>query len=494
MYGHKARRCRTYEYGLQVPTAGMDAAVEEMHRRLTLWNALVEVEHRYREAVEVVLGERPWAEALADPVSASHLDGCEAARRVAEAAAKRAAGLYWCNADEVVDAYRKARRIKKGAPPPSLHFHRWAGSTGKLQVRYQHGLAVDALSAGDTRLTVTPTGARGKRQYGVVRIRASRETWLEAPIILHRPLPAGLIRSAAVLRTPVGTHASWRLVIVVELPDGAGPAPTGTGAVGIDLGWRRVPSGLRAAAWSDDRGESGEVVLPQDWIEQHQKTEDIRSIRDQHFNITRASLARWLSTAVAVVPEWLGDATSTLPQWRAPGRLAALTLRWRENRFPGDDVAYAAAETWRKRDKHLLEYEANLRDQLLRRRRELYRVFAAGVAARYARVRLEVFDIRDVAELPETGTGDALPLPVRHNRVLAAPHILRLAVLNACGRTGVTVESVSAVNTTHICHVCGSLERFDAAEHLSHRCGACGVAWDQDYNAARNLLVGVAQA
>ena len=102
---------------------------------------------------------------------------------------------------------------------------------------------------------------------------------------------------------------------------------------------------------------------------------------------------------------------------------------------------------------------------------------------------LEVFDISAV-----TGIDDGLPLPARHNRTLAAPHTLRLAVLNACGRTGVTVESVSAVNTTHICHLCGSLEEFDAAEHLNHRCRSCGMVWDQDVNAARNLLAGVAQA
>jgi transposase len=41
--------------------------------------------------------------------------------------------------------------------------------------------------------------------------------------------------------------------------------------------------------------------------------------------------------------------------------------------------------------------------------------------------------------------------------------------------------------TTKRCHACGSMEEFDRRE-LTHTCSTCSLLWDQDYNAAMNML------
>jgi transposase len=50
------------------------------------------------------------------------------------------------------------------------------------------------------------------------------------------------------------------------------------------------------------------------------------------------------------------------------------------------------------------------------------------------------------------------------------------------------VVKVDAVDSTRTCHVCGLVEKFDAKQYIFHACSGCGSTWDQDDNAAANLL------
>ena len=61
-------------------------------------------------------------------------------------------------------------------------------------------------------------------------------------------------------------------------------------------------------------------------------------------------------------------------------------------------------------------------------------------------------------------------------------------MINTCRREGVEIRLVPAEYTTATCHVCGTAEVWDQAAHVMHRCGQCGALWDQDHNAAINLL------
>ena len=51
-----------------------------------------------------------------------------------------------------------------------------------------------------------------------------------------------------------------------------------------------------------------------------------------------------------------------------------------------------------------------------------------------------------------------------------------------------TAQKLSAKNTTQKCHNCGSIEKWDAAHDVWHRCKQCNSRWDQDHNSVRNLL------
>src|SRR5690606_1365312 len=235
---------------------------------------------------------------------------------------KENSGLYWGNYLDVIRGWQTACK-RLDAP----RFHRHEPHDGKISVRWPTGIPVARAWGDDTQFQIDPLPAdlwtrprrprpRDYRTVARVRVRTEgRRTpiWLELPVWLHRPLPPdGIIREVHVTWRRLAGKLRWQISIIVEQP-ATTPVPAGTGRIAIDLCWRKRPDGsLRVAYWLDDRGREGEVCLPAGWLTEYRRVEDLRSIRDQHTNATRAALLSWLGSAPGV-PAWLGEATATLP-------------------------------------------------------------------------------------------------------------------------------------------------------------------------------------
>jgi hypothetical protein len=78
-------------------------------------------------------------------------------------------------------------------------------------------------------------------------------------------------------------------------------------------------------------------------------------------------------------------------------------------RFAGDEQAFGALHAWYNRHVHLWTWQANLRDQLIRRRRELYRCFAADLAERFDCVFLKDIALRRISAKSPSGQNGASP-------------------------------------------------------------------------------------
>lgn len=551
MFGRESKPCMVFEYGCRLPIAGEEFALDQMRKRNALWNKLVEIEREYRAKVrELLSAPEDLTPALVDELAkvreeikaarkkerkgSVDVSALQARAKVLQAqlkearaelkefrkqaaqankdllqaldkeriekvkAAQKDSGLYWGNYNDVIVHYQVAR-VRAMREGTELKFHRFDG-TGKVTIRYQQGLPVPQVFEYDTRLQIDPVpeaawehpqrSERRKLSRTRVRIRVGSEgrqpIWFELPMIMHRPLPPdGEIRSASIVRERVADRYRYKLVITVAL-SGNRREPIGRGEVGVDLGWRRVKDGLRVAYWCDSSGQYGQLVLPENVVQQFLKLDDLKSIRDNHFNDAKAVLSTWLANKQ--LPDWLKEETASVSQWRSQARMDTLVRKWRENRFSGDQEIYAYLEEWRKRDRHLWLWEANLRDQVQRHRREIYRIFAAQIASKYREVYMEKFNLRAVAKKPEPEDGTAGTLPMDRQRVIAAVSTLRLAIETACKRNGVDVVYVDPAMTTIKCHACGHVEKFNAAAQIMRTCPACGEVWDQDYNAALNLL------
>ncbi len=483
---------------------GQIKAARQAERKGTVDVAVLR--HEAKELREAIAELRPAQKKARQELARAKkpiLDELEQERRVRAKEARKQSGLYWCNYDDEEKHYNAARRaaMRSGT---ELRFRRWDG-TGKVTVRYQTGLPVCDAFGANTCLQIEPVptdawehpirAVRRKAARSVIRLRVGSDksrkpVWVELPIVLHRPMPPdGEIRAASIVRERVGRRYRHKAIITVALPDGEyanRPKPP-AGVVAVDLGWRMVTDGLRVAYWHDDQGRHGQLVLGPEVLHEFSKLPDLRAIRDRHFNEIKGALGAW--KAQAALPDWLVEELKTLVAWRSPGRLMSLIARWAENRFAGDEEIWKSLQRWRERENHLFDWEANLRDQVHRRRREIYRVFAADLVQKYRTIVLEKFDLRSIAQKPDAEDGTRSSLPGDRQRTIAAVSTLRDAINNAAGRMGCEVEVVDAKYSTAECHACGHVEKFDAAAQIWRTCPACGELWDQDHNAARVLMV-----
>lgn len=415
--------------------------------------------------------------------------------------------VYWGTYNLVHDAMKASIEdmplfVKGGVEPNDPHFVPKDLASNRLGVQLQRpdDQTLDRLFSGTStlvqvgnvpekaHLNETSRGERRRLCRTMFRMRVSSDEkqkpiFADWPMIFHRPLPKEcLIKKVIVLVKKYGHREEWTAHFTVETPDTL-PLRTERGQSGtvyIDVGWRQIGDfgELRVATYIDDEGVTGEFRMPARTISGLRKPEELRSIRDKELNKAKAVLLEAIKGGLPR-PDWLVERTKFLHLWKSAAGLTRLAYTWRDNRFEGDVAAYDALEAWRYHDFHLFDWEANQRRSAVRRRREEYRIFAAGLARKYKTLVLEDFNMKKVAMKapqeaePENETA-------RSNRVLAAISVLRDVLVNAFAED---VHKENAVDTTHICHVCGSVEDFDAAKTIHHTCGACGTTWDQDRNA-----------
>ena len=541
---------RVYEYGCgRDALRGLETAIEQMRRRNELWNRMVEIDKAIRKKMEPLLFAKAQEEELralrlrlkelqgrsrnqqtSDPNQrpATEVDTQAAIASVRETLAevKRArkdnadrnrqalreldaerirlvreaqsqAGLYWANRIEIQGWYDTARvlAMRSGRQLRSRH---WDG-TGMVTVYFPLGLSAGSVFAKSGKLQVDPIPEAAwtspnratRRQLSRTRVRirvlanADRSpVWLELPLIMHRPLPEGpTIRWASVLRERVGLSWRHRLLLTVREPlpvrnEGEDQA------VGIALGWRIVPTGLRVAYWCDQDGRSGELILTQKDLAAFKQIDSLdAAIAAAHLNV-RSFLGSFVETD-SLHDSWILRAREGVDS-EAPRTLVRFFRQWQAERFPGDDAAFATVQAWYKQHLHLWMWQANLRDQLIRRRRDIYRVFAAEIARRYNRVFLNELPLARLARKVTPGHGrennDS------HYRVIASVSVLLQIVMSACEKKGVAVTKIDCTQSAKSCHACGAVEDSNDAAGVMHRCPCCGTTWDLDENVALNLL------
>lgn len=417
--------------------------------------------------------------------------GIDQAANAAVKAARATTEAYWGTYLLAEDAMKAAKK------KPELRFHRWDGQ-GSVGVQIQNGMLTSEVFSQDTRIRVEPVDpaawgpSRSARRKACIttlwlRIgsqgpRNTEPVWARFRMHMHRPLPVGLVKRVNVHRRRIGARFRWFVDFVVDcsrqLPDTVGPAAA------VDIGWRKLDAGLRVAMLRHGRTNE-ELILPQEFLDRLRKVRELQSIRKLNFNGIIKRLREWIPTCPDV-PEWMREAYAHMHAWKAYGRLVKLAQQWRVERFAGDEEVFAEVEAWRRQDKHLWDWEANQHKRTLLRRREIYRCWSADVCSRFSRVIIEDMDLREFAERPpvEEDTGeDAAARVYRHDAALSE---LRLALADAASARGVQIVPLDPAWTTRTCHSCGQVTYIDPMV-LVTTC-ECGRSWDQDVNAAINLL------
>jgi len=408
-------------------------------------------------------------------------------------------GVYWGTRLLVAEAVNLSKK-SKGVPK----FKKFRGE-GSLMVQCQNGRSTEDIfePGGDVWIypkppetawdESLPRGQRKRLQRTTLHMRVAGggRTGMEAvilkfPIVLHRPMPENKnIKRVTVTRRLYGNHEKWHTCFYIDMRKGTRLHNdiANNGVCGVDLGFRAMVdkngSYLRVACCEGSDGERVELKLDQKYLEYIKKAQDLQSIRDKYFNMAIEKLHAFRDQA----PDWWKEATKYIKQWKGKNKLVRLFREWSENRWPGDAEAYAVIEKWKEREFHLHPWQRNNERKTRERRLHLYRNFAAELRKKYAVIGIEDVDWRQWSRLPNPEEEKEVCKKFRVQKRDASVGLLS-SILQSCGAK---VIKVDPSYTTKNCNNCGFTNDFDAEKNLKWTCDSCGVTWDQDFNAARNI-------
>jgi hypothetical protein len=274
--------------------------------------------------------------------------------------------------------------------------------------------------------------------------------------------------------------------------------PTGGAAAGVNLGWKRVATGLRVATVVTSDGIVEHLILPNKWIRRWEHVQALHAAIDAAANDMHASARQHL----ADMPKWEAEAPALAGISEQDHRLlsrikyapkapirAMDALAWRLKDIP--NLPFAAGigtqiEAWRKENKRQTLEMDNLRQKIQRERQNLYRTFAARLADQAGAVVMDTSRLKRAARVRnEDGSDPELNDIARSQRVMAATHELRLAIDQAMKKRKGYVETYG--DEINHCHTCGS-NNTSGDDLVTRACSTCGSVYDVDVNAARNLL------
>ncbi len=392
-------------------------------------------------------------------------------------------------------------------------------------------------------------GASGTKRHGVVQLRVGSDRkkpiWAEWPLVMHREMhERAVITGAQIHKTRTADKFKYHLCVTAKLPDDVRKERCGDGVVALDIGWRKLLDGnLRVAYWKDREGNGGQLVLDPAVLSGLGKDASLQAICRGLLNKLYKAFYTWLSS-VANLPEnfqqiyeemtaekayWkefralqkiVREARAGgLPEldaleeklaemkarqkevrtWKVQGKFSGLLEDWRNNRWDGDNAGFTMLDDWWRGTynpesghreggcKHLWQWRSNQREKSQRRRKHQYRNLGAEFSRKAGVLVLENFDLTDMQRDAEPEEKKKNP-EAKLNQRYAACYELREAFIQAFQSRGGRVVKIDPQMTTQICARCGCDTRWDAALEIEHTCERCGATWDQDENAADNLL------
>lgn len=437
------------------------------------------------------------------------LKAIETQRRADNKTLRQRSGLYWGNYNRVLDSFERGRKLAKqrGGQP---RFSDPTRKDGVLTVQIQRGpsglgCTIAELMAGQiSALHLTPVPSDLQQRPRAERRRLARSQLslrvdaagnrIELPVMIHRlPPPDARIKAAQLTWKPEGERLRWQLALTLSQPATEVTHPA-RHACGIDVGWRRQPDGglLIATLIGTDNAQR-RFILPARWMTAMDQIERLQ----QHVDDNTLQLAQTWHDHVADLPD---DLRQPLMAWRP--KLGAKhvdtarlhdAIRARIQAVKGTDARADVPDSlrhWYDRYRHLLVWRDNLRAKMLRQRREHYRLWSRDIAQHYALIGIEKIDLAAMARTktraPEDGD-NPLHQAARAQRQRAAVYSFLQELKHQATKAGAEVAEIPAQDTTLTCNTCGqaSQQRDRAA-----RIWTCpnGHVWDQDLNAARNIL------
>ncbi len=308
--------------------------------------------------------------------------------------------LYWPNYNRVLRAFnaQRSQRPRPGMPPKRVRKTDLSRDDGCLTVQIQRtktGLGCAPSELLDGSLSMLNIGAISPTAYGqrracktIVEMRVDRDGHvLRLPVWFDRPIPGGRVKQAQITYRRMGDQYRWQLVLTVSGHELRDEDPPGRLRAALSLCHERsARGGLVVARLGEDVCE-----VPPRWMHQMDRPSELQGLLDR----LEKDGASALDGSVRLAPIPLAKARR------------------------GD---YRNIE--RERD--------HLREKLLLRRREHYRLWARSMVRKYGVIEIDDKDLARAA-MEDRGTDENA---LRHR---AATHTLRAEIVHQARKVGCAI-------------------------------------------------------
>jgi|GEM_PF-3846563 len=332
-------------------------------------------------------------------------------------------------------------------------------------------------------------------QHWKGRFRFGRAS-LDFALAFDRPLPdRAVVKRVTWLGQRSGLRWFWYLAITVEEPPREVPPAWPRPEAGIDIGWRLFADGtkhdyLRIGMVADSEGHTLEVRLPLNLrLNRTRERRGFQTLREWQSEADKHKDSAKTILASLEFPQDLQPLKSTLDGMgrRALGRLCD---QFKERGLYSREVADILDEIASYDGYH--NRMATLRFRLQERRTWYYRRIAHWFCERYGRIMIENMALQKLYARPRAAkvggasTSDQAALKKgAPYRSYASGGALRAALKYAARQSGTEIVEGQPAGSTITCWWCG--EKAVSGQSLELSCPG-GHQWDQDKNAARNLL------
>ncbi len=331
--------------------------------------------------------------------------------------------------------------------------------------------------------------------------------------VLHRPLPHnGIIKAVELAGRRSFGAWSWRLNVTLEQPPPDSPAfPDHRPVAGLDLNWRHIEErrgegAIRLGAVVDSAGERYFLTLPlvgQRTRPPHRRRRftdyahliELQRRVDGLLESTKARL-KTLLTDCADLPEPVVAWAANLTNVRRRGLLTGLSLLERHQVAPEAQILLRSR--WLVEDQRIRKRILRLSEHLTNRRMHLYRNLALALCRRYRVIAIKgdfaVSRVSRTAQRHRSANGSyaghrtttALTESGRY-RQWAAVKTFALCLEEAAQKCRTVIFKGTGAFVTVAHDRCGTV--VERTRDVELYCETCGVTFDQDINAAHNLLL-----
>ena len=456
-------------------------------------------------------------------------------------------GLYWATYNDVVAHFdttlKNVTRQRQQGMPAQVNFHRFTGE-GTLAVQPQRGAgqgprSPQLLASGQGRLAnvfqlspwvdprrwdnmkrsqqramtrvpdaqwdqMTPQ-QRKEVGHGSVQFSIGGGRLVHVPVIVHRMLPADAdVTLVRVSRRLVAGRPHITVSVTARIP--APPARTRGPAAAVHVGWRSlqdegvrvgvvastvplppIPDQLQRVLHLLDPHHA-EVRIDRGTLRVAGRPASIRSTRDRMVDDLRQLIIE--NADAQALPA--GYDIASIKRWRSAGRFVHLLRTWPGPGAPAQ--LQQQLDAWLRQERHLWQFEANERQQIVAHIRDTYRNVAAWVGSWASLVVTDDWNVREVSKVPELGEEDTEQARIaRATRQTVAPGSLRSLTVDAAQARGVATEVQSLDGRSLVHTKCGHgvLDMGQFAERIHVHCSHCGETFDQDANVVDHLLAAV---